>query len=84
MHEQILKFEKLVVRGIEFTPIPVGLPQNTVVHPALQDSCTFQILASALVEFLQTIKETESRLVLLEILKIFNLAKLLRRVKFLS
>ena len=74
LHEQIIVFEKLVVKGIEFTPIPMGLPQNTAVHPALQDSSIFQILASALVEFLQTIKETES-------LKIMNPAQLLRRVK---
>ena len=41
VHEQIIKFEKLVTRGIEFTPIPVGSPPNTVAHPALQDLCSF-------------------------------------------
>ena len=74
LHEQILRQVKLVIKAIEFTPIPKGLSQSIAVHPALQDSCTFQILASVLVEFLQTIKETES-------LKIMNPAQLLRRVK---
>jgi len=90
VHEQIIKFEKLVTRGIEFTPIPVGSPPNTVVHPALQDHCTFQILASALVEFLQVIIETESRLVLLDILakiqacKITTAGHILKLVAFHS
>ena len=69
LHEQILKFVKLVLQAIEFTPTPKVLSQSVAVHPALQDNCTFQILASALVEFLQTIIETESRLVLLDILQ---------------
>ena len=75
LHEQIIKFEKLVKRGIEFTPIPVGSPPNTSIHPALQDHCNFQILASTLVEFSQIIPDTESRIVLLNILSEIQMAK---------
>jgi len=53
LHEQIIKQVKLVNKAIEFTPIPKGMPQSTAVHPALDDCCTFSILVSALVEYLQ-------------------------------
>ena len=76
LHEQILKYNKLVTKAIEFTPIPKGMPQSTAVHPALDDCCTFSILASALVEYLQILGDTESRLVLLDILHNIDLNKI--------
>ena len=76
LHEQILRYNKLVIKAIEFTPIPKGMPQSTAVHPALDDCCTFSILASALVEYLQILGDTESRLVLLDILHNIDLNKI--------
>ena len=84
LHEQILKQVKLVNKAIEFTPIPKGMLQSTAVHPALDDCCTFSILVSAMVEYLQLIDETESRLVLVDILKEIDSSKITTTNQILS
>jgi hypothetical protein len=84
LHEQILKQVKLVNKAIEFTPIPKGMLQSTAVHPALDDYCTFSILVSAMVEYLQLIDETESRLVLVDILKEIDSSKITTTNQILS